>query len=131
MVHLSSHRLALKTDEEEALRRIESAFGQAGLSVPGMREVLESSGIDATRARSLLQILFRQGRLVKVSDELIFHPEALVRLRLLLAVKKGQRFTVSEFKDWTSISRKYAIPLLEHLDREHVTRREGDQRVVL
>jgi selenocysteine-specific elongation factor len=45
--------------------------------------------------------------------------------------KKGARFTVPEFKDWTGISRKYAIPLLEHLDREHITRREGDNRIVL
>jgi len=48
-----------------------------------------------------------------------------------LAPKKGQKFAVPEFKDWTGISRKYAIPLLEFLDRERVTRREGDARIVL
>jgi selenocysteine-specific elongation factor len=45
--------------------------------------------------------------------------------------RKGQRFAVPEFKDWTGISRKYAIPLLEYLDREHVTRRDGDSRLIL
>ena len=49
----------------------------------------------------------------------------------LLTTKKGVRFAVPEFKDWTGISRKYAIPLLEFLDREHVTRRDGDSRLVL
>ena len=44
---------------------------------------------------------------------------------------KAQRFNVGAFKEWTGISRKYAIPLLEFLDREHVTRREGDERLVL
>jgi selenocysteine-specific elongation factor len=68
---------------------------------------------------------------VKVTDDLVFHPSALKTLRELISTKKGARFTVPEFKDWTGISRKYAIPLLEHLDREHVTRREGDNRVVL
>jgi selenocysteine-specific elongation factor len=52
-------------------------------------------------------------------------------LRALLAHKKGQRFAVPEFKDWTGVSRKYAIPLLEYLDRERITRRDGDARVVL
>ncbi len=45
--------------------------------------------------------------------------------------KKGVQFAVPEFKDWTGISRKYAIPLLEYLDRERVTRRERDSRVIL
>ena len=52
-------------------------------------------------------------------------------MRELLAARKGQRFGVAEFKEWTGVSRKYAIPLLEFLDREQVTRREGDERVVL
>jgi selenocysteine-specific elongation factor len=49
----------------------------------------------------------------------------------MLAAYKSKRFNVGMFKDWTGISRKYAIPLLEYLDRERVTRREGDQRLVL
>ena len=49
----------------------------------------------------------------------------------MLAAKKGARFSVAEFKDWTGVSRKYAIPLLEFLDRERITRRDGDSRVVV
>jgi selenocysteine-specific elongation factor len=52
-------------------------------------------------------------------------------LRRTLAERKGARFSVPEFKDWTGVSRKYAIPLLEFLDRERITRREGDSRIVL
>ena len=63
--------------------------------------------------------------------DLIFHAEAIEALKAILADKKGQRFGVGEFKEWTGISRKYAIPLLEFMDRERVTRREGDQRLVL
>jgi selenocysteine-specific elongation factor len=55
----------------------------------------------------------------------------LDRLRELLAARKAQRFQVGQFKEWTGISRKYAIPLLEYLDRTHVTRREGDWRLVI
>ena len=49
----------------------------------------------------------------------------------MLAARKPARFTVGDFKKWTGVSRKYAIPLLEYLDRERVTRRDGDERVIL
>ncbi len=49
----------------------------------------------------------------------------------LLAPRKSQRFNVTAFKEWTGVSRKYAIPLLEYFDRERVTRRAGDRRLIL
>ncbi len=130
-LHLASHKVALKQDEAEALAKIEGAFEAAGLAVPATAEVLARSGVESARAKSLLQILLREHKLVRLSDELVFHSSAIATLRLLLAARKGERFAVSEFKDWTGISRKYAIPLLEFLDRERVTRRDGDTRIVL
>jgi len=131
IVRLASHKIALKQDEEEASTKIESAFRAAALSVPSVQEVLAKSGVEPSRARSILQLLLRDKKLVRISDELVFHPTALQNLKLLLAKRKGQKFAVTEFKDWTGVSRKYAIPLLEFLDRERVTRREGDIRIVL
>ena len=61
----------------------------------------------------------------------MFHGIAIESLKQALAGRKGQQFTVADFKDWTGVSRKYAIPLLEGLDRERITRREGDARIVL
>lgn len=130
-VRLSSHKLALKQDEAEATAKIENAFRSAGLATPAVHEVLAKSGVDPARARTLLQLMLRDKRLVRVSDELVFHASAMKSLRDLLAQKKGLQFAVPEFKDWTGISRKYAIPLLEYLDRERITRREGDSRIVL
>jgi selenocysteine-specific elongation factor len=130
-VRLASHKIALKQDEEAAAQKIESAFRVAGLAVPALEEVLAKSGVEANRARTILQLLLRDKRLVRVSDDLVFHSTALDSLRQLLAQKKGAHFAVPEFKDWTGISRKYAIPLLEFLDRERITRREGDARVIL
>ena len=75
--------------------------------------------------------LLREKRLVRITEDLVFHQSALGQLRELLARHKGERFRVPEFKEWTGISRKYAIPLLEFLDRERITRREGDERLVL
>jgi selenocysteine-specific elongation factor len=131
LVRLRSHRVVLKLDEQQARAAIETAFETAGLTAPAVQEVLKSSGIEASRAKSILQILLREGRLVRISDELVLPATALTRLRDRLTAKKGQKFGVPEFKDWTEVSRKYAIPLLEYLDREHITRREGDQRLIL
>jgi selenocysteine-specific elongation factor len=90
--------------------------------------------VEAKRAEKLLQILLRDKSLVRVSPELIFHHRALTGLKEQLAKykkAKGERISVPGFKDLTGITRKYAIPLLEYLDRERVTRRAGDERVIL
>jgi selenocysteine-specific elongation factor len=76
-------------------------------------------------------MLLRQGKLVKIGDDLVFHRSALDDLRGRLAAWKGQRLSVPRFKELAGVSRKYAIPLLEYLDRERITRREGDDRLVL
>jgi selenocysteine-specific elongation factor len=130
-VRARGHRTVLKEDEEQARASIEGAFERAGLATPAWMEVLAQSGVEPARARTLLEMLVREKKLLRVNDELVFHRSALESLRQMLAARKAERFNVGAFKEWTGISRKYAIPLLEYLDREHVTRREGDQRVVL
>jgi selenocysteine-specific elongation factor len=130
IVRLASHRVSLKQDEEQAVANIERIFADAGLAVPSVTEALAKSGVEAARARTLLQILLRGKKLVRVSEDLVCHASAIDALRRSMASRKGSQFTVADFKDWTGVSRKYAIPLLEFLDREHVTRREGDKRVV-
>jgi selenocysteine-specific elongation factor len=131
LARLASHRVQLKQDEQDARAKIEGAFAAGGLAVPGQREVLAASGVDATRAAILLATLLKEKILVRVSPELVFHHGAIDQLKQLLAARKGSRFSVPEFKDWTGCSRKYAIPLLEFLDRERLTRRDGDARVVV
>jgi len=130
-LRLASHKVVLKQEEEQASASIEAVFEKAGLAVPPVGDVLARSDLDPARARTLLQMLLRQGRLVKIGGELVFHRSALDGLRSRLAPYKGRRLGVAQFKDLAGVSRKYAIPLLEYLDRERVTRREGDERVVL
>ncbi|HZO57590.1 MAG TPA: selenocysteine-specific translation elongation factor [Bryobacteraceae bacterium] len=130
-IRLRSHQLAFQEDEAAAIEKIEAAFAAGALAVPATNEVLARCGVEPARARALLQVLLRQGRLIKVSPELVYHAGAIEGLRTLLAGKKGARFSVSEFKNWTGVSRKYAIPLLEFLDHQRVTRREGETRLVV
>ena len=132
-VRLAGRQVQLTPEEVSAKEEISGAFERAGLEVPSAREVLASLRVDRSRAEKLLQILLKESVLVKVSEDLIFHRAALGKLRQLLTQRKAQshRLSVATFKDLTGLSRKYAIPLLEYLDREHVTRREGDERIIL
>ena len=77
--------------------------------------------------------MLRDKVLVKVSDDLVFHSSALQQLRERMASQKAKspNIDVGRFKELTGVSRKYAIPLLEYLDRERVTRRVGNERIIL
>jgi selenocysteine-specific elongation factor len=80
-----------------------------------------------------MTLLLREKVLVKISDDLVFHQTALADLRQRIVALKtaSPRIDVGRFKELTGVSRKYAIPLLEYLDRERVTRRVGDERIIL
>jgi selenocysteine-specific elongation factor len=134
LVKKAGSEIALLPEEARAKEQIAAAFAAAGLTVPSFQEVLQKLPVEAKRAERLLQILLREKNLVRVTPELIFHNAALAQLKGQLAAykkSKGDRITVPVFKELTGITRKYAIPLLEYLDRERVTRRAGDERVIL
>jgi selenocysteine-specific elongation factor len=119
-------------DEAESKKRIEEAFLKAGLAVPALKDVLASLPLDRARAQQLVTLLLRERTLIKVTDELVFHHQALAALKAkLLEMKAGSpKIDISRFKDMTGVTRKYAIPLLEYFDREHVTRRIGNERII-
>ena len=125
--------VTLRDDEAASKQKIEQAFAQAGLQVPALKEVLASLRIDQSRAQKIVTLLLRDRVLVKLSDDLVFHRDALESLRQLVVAQKSTtpKLNVASFKDLTGVSRKYAIPLLEYLDRERVTKRVGDERVIL
>lgn len=131
LLRLESHKVKLAANEDAASQSIESAFRLAGLAVPALDEVLKSTGLDAAKSKSILALLLRESKLVRVGPDLVFHAEPLQQLKQLLQARRGQSFGVVEFKDWTGVSRKYAIPLLEYFDRERVTRRAGEVRIIL
>jgi len=89
-VRSRGHQVILKADEEQARGAIERAFEKAGLATPAVAEVLAQSGVEPARARSLLQILLREHRLVRISDDLVFHQSSLERLRQMLTARKSR-----------------------------------------
>jgi selenocysteine-specific elongation factor len=134
LVQRAGREIALSPEEAKAKELIETEFEHAGLTVPSFAAVLEKLPVESKRAQKILQILLREKVLVKVTDELVFHRTAVARLKELLAKyqkERGNKLPINVFKELTGITRKYAIPLLEYLDRERVTRRAGDERVIL
>ena len=132
-VRAAGRVIVMKDEESDAKQTIEKAFLVAGLKVPALKDVITGLQLDKARAQKLVTMLLRDRVLVKLADELVFHQDALAGLRKVMADYKAtgkNTIDVATFKDLTGISRKYAIPLLEFLDRERVTRREGDKRVI-
>ena len=133
LVRLPGHGVVLKDEEAESKGKIEDAFASAGLKVPALSEVIAGLTVDKVRAQKIVTLLLRDKVLIKVSDELVFHRSALEGLRRQIAIYKlkSAKIDVARFKELTEVTRKYAIPLLEYLDRERVTRRVGDMREIL
>ncbi len=133
LVHLAGRGVVMKDEEAESKKIIEQAFASAGLKVPSLKEVLAGLKVDKTRAQKIVTLLLRDKVLIKISEELVFHQSVLTELRHKVAALKASapKIDVARFKEMTGVSRKYAIPLLEYLDRERVTRRVGDERVIV
>jgi selenocysteine-specific elongation factor len=80
----------------------------------------------------LLNLLFEQGKAVKVSDNVIFSPQAYQEMmqKIIDYMKSNGKITVAEVRDVLGTSRKYALALMEYLDDQKITRRVGDERVL-
>ncbi len=133
LVRLHGQGLVMKDEEAESTKKIEEAFASAGLRVPALHEVIGGLKVDKVRGQKIVTLLLRDKVLIKISDELVFHRSALEQLRRELAAYKvkSAKIDVARFKELTGVTRKYAIPLLEYLDRERVTKRVGDVREIL
>jgi len=117
------------------LAEVERAYRDAGLTPPEPASVAVAAGLASASVDKAIQLLIRQKALVKV-DALLFHATALAQLKRDMADLKARAGAaaavgVASFKERYGLSRKFAIPLLEYLDRERVTRRVGEGRVLL
>jgi selenocysteine-specific elongation factor len=133
LICLAGRGVVMKDEEWESRNIIETSFSSAGLKVPALKEVLAGLRVDKARAQKIVTLLLRDKTLVKVAEDLVFHQSALEDLRRRMAAYKmrSAKIDVAQFKELTGVSRKYAIPLLEYLDRERITKRQGDTRIIL
>ena len=130
---LEGRGVTLTADEAAAQSALATAYRDAGLTPPEAEGLAGTLGLAPALVARVTQLLIRQQVLIRV-DACVFHRDALARLKAdVLALKAAgpARVDVAGFKDRYGLTRKFAIPLLEYLDRERVTRRMGDSRVVL
>jgi selenocysteine-specific elongation factor len=140
IVRAASHSLSLAPADAALRNRLEEVYLTAALEAPTFDEAFARAGhaAPATRehGRKILQLLLDAGVLLRVNNDLLLHRQALeqliLKLRAYAAEHEPERLIdVAAFKDLARISRKYAIPLLEYLDRARITRRAGDRRIIL
>jgi selenocysteine-specific elongation factor len=132
----AGHRLELSPEEARARDVVERAYRSGGLKPPDGAAIAAGGRVSPALVEKMTALLLRQKSLVRI-ESLVFHSEALSGLKSEIAALKNSapdgRATVdvATFKDRYGVTRKFAIPLLEWLDRERVTRRVGDARIVL
>lgn len=134
-----SHNLELSNDEKILRERLSAIYKTAKLEVPKLDETLlesvKGTKSDKNHARKVFQLLINSGELVKITDEFYFAKNEIdnliAKLQTFAQSSTDKLIDVAKFKEIAGISRKYAIPLLEYFDRERVTRRAGDKRLIL
>jgi selenocysteine-specific elongation factor len=120
------------TGETKALvEKLEAILSESGVKFPMKGDLLAAAGGDAKKMNSCIHILQDAGRAVRVGGEGWISSAALAEVASAVAGIIGEKgeMTVGDFKDALGLSRKYAVPLLEYLDMNGYTRREGDARV--
>ncbi len=113
--------------KDELLR----AIREGGFSPPLSRRWPRRSGLDKNVLRDLLGILLEEGDIEQVNPDYFLASGRLAEAeeRIRAHLDAHGRLGVAEVREMLGASRKYAIPLLEHLDRKRVTRRDGDFRI--
>lgn len=130
-VRLAEHEVHLTGDQTQALEDMVCVARRARFSPPSLGEVLELGGGDSKEARALFGLASASGELVTIGEH-VYHRECLEELADMVRahVRESGPFTIAELRDMTGSSRKYVVPLAEHLDRTGLTRRQGDLRTL-
>ena len=133
-VALASHSVALTDDEARARDEMTGILRDAALAPPDLATLAARIGVLPDVVNRMAALLVRRSVLVR-AGELLFHESALRRLKVEIQALKqsgaADTIDVGSFKERYNVTRKYAIPLLEFLDRERITRRVGDTRRIL
>ncbi len=132
LVYVSGSVPEVPGTDVKSLSAIATAYESAGLTAPSASDVATMLKLKDSEMRRLMTLLLRDKILVKMgTDGLYIHQRALETLCGRMRELRGQTLDVARFKQITGLSRKYAIPLLEYLDRQRITRKDGDLRLVV
>lgn len=132
-ITLAGYKIELSPEDEKIKNELEKLFIQGMLASPEIEDAFNKCKGERKKVETIFNLLIDQGVLIKISSSYIIHSTVLEQLKTKLKdfVAKKEKINVSEFKELTNTTRKYAIPLLEYLDRQKITRRADDERVIL
>ncbi len=132
-VSLRGREVQLTPADMRVRKLIEDLLEQAGYQPPYLSEIAVAVAVDSAEVRKICFWMIKEKLLIRVSDDLAYLQTTLERMKgkIRECYASGARFGVAEFKELFELSRKHAIPLLEYLDREHFTRRQGNERILL
>ena len=118
-----------QTRQREA---IITAYKEGGFSPPDPGDLAREAGVNVSQLRPILDLCVSERRLVHVEGSLFLHADWHQELqrRITDALTNTGGMTLSDIRTMLDTSRKYAVPLCEHLDRIGLTRRQGDVRVL-
>ncbi len=132
LVYLPGPKLEAPDPNAARIAALAKLYQRAGLNPPLFSEALRELRFTEKDARAFVTVLLRDKTLIKVAvDDIFMCGEAIEALEKTVRGLKGQSLDVGRLKQITGLSRKYAIPLLEYLDRQRITRRVGNSRIVL
>jgi selenocysteine-specific elongation factor len=123
----------LSANQRKLMDRIVEAHRDAGFQPPEPESFANHAGGHAGSLRDIFEVAVAEGRLVRIADGLYLHADWASELYRRVRAKLnegGPGMTVAEIRDLLGTTRKYAVPLCEHLDQSGVTRRQGDLRVL-
>jgi selenocysteine-specific elongation factor len=129
-VALKGSKATLSPEHAKMKDEIERAFLAGGFSPPSVEEI--RGRYKSSLTLDIIQSLVEASVLVRLSQSLIIHIQFLdgAKGAVRKLVEENGAFTVSQFRDALGTTRKYAVPILEHLDSIRYTLRMGDERVL-
>jgi selenocysteine-specific elongation factor len=131
LVNRPGRQVELTGEESLLSRAVTERYERAGLDPPPPGDVAVELQAKPQILEGVLRFLVSRGDLVRLPNGLLIARSALDGLRRAVLDSDWERFSVADFKDRFGLSRKWAIPLLEHLDSSGLTRRLGDERMVV
>ncbi len=129
---LAAHQVQLDASGSQLQDKLEAVYLQAGLTPPRIAEVAEQLSQTSAQIRDLAHHLARTGTLTHLTGDIYILHQALAEFeqRLVAYLKEHESIDTQEFKRLVGASRKHVIPLAEYFDRQKVTMRIGDKRVL-
>lgn len=129
-LRLPEHKVSLAADQEELKKKIISIYDKSGIQPPTIKKLLEELDLEMKEVAPVLKLLQGQNILIKINEDFYFSQKAIEQLKDKITgfFESSEEMGPVEFKELTGLSRKFAIPLLEFMDKEKLTIRVGDKR---